>query len=283
MTNGIIVFAHNSSKIDYLKLAVFAAKRAVSYLELPISVVTDSKDWLIKNYPDHPFDQIIESWDNTSLGNLKQFHDGALSTTQVNWKNQLRSRVYDITPYDTTLVIDSDYIISSSVLKTAFDNDYDFQIYRKSVDLAAERDNKEFKRINQYSVPFYWATAFIFKKSTITQAFFDLIVYIKENWLYFRNLYNIESPLFRNDFAFSIAIHIMNGKTNGDFAIELPGTMTYISDKDLLVEIDNDKMKFLVEKKNFKGEYLAAKTNGVDVHIMNKISLSRFIDGGSGV
>jgi hypothetical protein len=39
----------------------------------------------------------------------------------------------------------------------------------------------------------------------------------------------------------------------------------------------------LVEKKNYPGEYLVAKTSGLDVHVMNKYSLLRFIDGGNGV
>jgi hypothetical protein len=75
----------------------------------------------------------------------------------------------------------------------------------------------------------------------------------------------------------------MDGKTQGDFAIELPGTMTYITDADIIVGIDEDKMQFLTQKKNFLGEYTAAKTNGLDVHVINKMSLLRYINGGSGV
>jgi hypothetical protein len=123
----------------------------------------------------------------------------------------------------------------------------------------------------------------VFEKSFITQTFFDLITYIKQNWLYFRVLYSIEASAFRNDYAFSIAIHIMNGKMSGDFAIELPGSMTYIKDKDILLNIKDNSMNFLVEKKDYLGEYVAAKTTGIDVHVMNKSSLIRVIDGGLGV
>jgi hypothetical protein len=75
----------------------------------------------------------------------------------------------------------------------------------------------------------------------------------------------------------------MNEKTAGDFAVELPGVMTYITDRDFLISIKNQSMKFLLEKKNHPGEYIAAKTRDMDVHVMNKLSLSRYIDGGSGV
>ena len=35
----------------------------------------------------------------------------------------------------------------------------------------------------------------------------------------------------------------------------------------------------LVEKKNYNGEYTAVKTSNLDVHVMNKYSLTRCIDG----
>ena len=89
--------------------------------------------------------------------------------------------------------------------------------------------------------------------------------------------------MYRNDIAFSIAIHLMNGKTNGEFVTELPGRMLYTVDKDLLLDIKDQKMQFLVEKEKHLGEYMAAKVENTDVHIMNKSSLVRYIDGGFGV
>lgn len=279
---GAIIFAQNNANIDYTKLAVFAAERVICHLEIPVSLITDNKAWLIKNYPNHKFDKIIEIPPETQ-SQQKKFYDGTLSASTAEWKNLARHQVYDLTPYESTLVIDSDYIINSSILKHAFERDYDIQIYKHSFDLAGWRETTEFTRINQYSIPFYWATVFFFKKSPITKTFFDLITYIKLNWMYFRMLYNIESQLFRNDFAFSIAIHILNGKTAGEIVIELPGKMTYCTDRDLLVSMEENTMKLLVEKKDRLGEYIAAKTTGLDVHIMNKASLLRVIDGGCGV
>lgn len=281
MTIGALIFAQNNGGVDYIKLAVFAASRIEKFLKIPVTLVTDNARWLTDNYPNHLFDQVIEIIQEPARH--KKFYDGSLSSKQLTWKNTSRSQIYSLTPYTTTLVIDSDYILNSSVLSAAFDNDYDFQIYKKSFDLSGWRDNREFQRINQYSIPFYWATVFVFRKNDTTEAFFNLITYIKENWEYYRVLYNIESSLYRNDYAFSIAIHLMNGKTIGDFAVELPGMMTYCIDKDLLIEATDTKMKFLVEKKNHLGEYFAVKTENLDVHVMNKSSLTRYIDGGYGV
>lgn len=281
MSNGALIFAHNNSSIDYVKLAVFAAQRVKQYLDIPVSLVTENSKWLSENYHEHPFDRIISI--QPEPAGQKVFYDGTMASKKLEWKNLSRNQAYDLTPYDKTLVLDSDYILNSSILKSAFKTDSIFQLYKDSVDLAEWRDTSDVTRINTYSIPFYWATVFVFEKNNITQAFFDLVSYIKQNWLYFRVLYGIEAEMFRNDFAFSIAIHIMNGKVNGEFATLLPGKMFYAQDKDLLLEIKNDKMKFLVEKKDHLGEYIAAKTQGVDVHVMNKLSLTRVIDGGIGV
>jgi hypothetical protein len=279
MSQGIVIFAQNNADIDYIKLSVFSARQAQKYLDLPVSLITDSRGWLEQSFPDHPFDQIIDV-DYTPSAQRKPFFDGALTSKTLEWRNFARNRAYDLTPYNTTLVIDSDYIINSNILKPAFGRDTNLQIYSNNMDLAEWRNTDEFARINMFSVPFYWATAFVFEKNKTTEAFFDLVSYIKTNWNYYRMLYNIDTMLFRNDYAFSIAIHIMGGS---NFATELPGCMTYTKDKDILVNMQDNRMQFLLEKQDYIGEYVAAKTQGMDIHVMNKFSLSRYIDGGTGV
>jgi len=282
MNVGAVIIAQNNQLIDYTKLAVFSASRVKKYLGIPVSLITDNVQWLSEEYPNHPFENVIEI-PFYDVFSMKEFNDGSFSASTHEWKNLSRPKVYELSPYDKTLVIDSDYIICSDNLKNALDLDYHLQIYKTSLDLAYLRNTGEFDRINCYSIPFYWATTFIFQKNLVTESFFNLVSYIQTNWLYFRSLYNIQSPAFRNDFAFSIAIHIMNGKTNGEFAIDLPGKMNFLLDKDFLMSIDNDKIKFLVSKKDHYGEYILGSTKGLDVHVMNKQSLTRVIDGVLGV
>jgi hypothetical protein len=278
MITGCLIFAQNTVGVDYVKLALFAARRVKEHLGIPVSLATDSESWL-QFYPEHTevFDKIIPIVGSNNQ--QKRFYDGTLAYKTAEWKNLTRNQAYDITPYDRTLVIDSDYIINSDTLIKALNNDYSFQIFRKSFDLALDRDASSFNRINQHSIPFYWGTVFIFEKTASTRALFDLIEYIKTNWEYFRIIYKIDAPNFRNDFAFSIAIHIMNGNTAGDFAQELPGLMTYTLDRDIMVTMKDNKMTFLVEKAHYPGEYTLVSTNATDVHVMNKQSLTRYIDG----
>ena len=282
MSQGAVLIAQNNSTIDYIKLAIFSAKRVRQFLDIPVSLITDSRGYLESQYPDHPFDQVLDiSQDEYYF--QRRFNDGSLSSKVLEWKNLSRYQVYDLSPYDTTLVVDVDYIINSSVLKSALSSEYPLQIYSNSMDISDWRDTSEFQRINPYSINFYWATVFVFNKDIRTESFFVLLEHIKDNWEYYRMLYCITSPMFRNDLAFSIAIHIMNGKKSGDFAHALPGKMIYAKDTDVLVSTNDTTMKFLIEKKNYLGEYILAITQGLDVHVMNKSSLSRYIDGGTGV
>ena len=275
MTKGVLIFAQNNIEVDYAKISLFAAERIKQYLNVPVTLVTDSREWLLKSQPsaEKIFDNFLDVYSDTEQ--TKKFYDGALSSKVLTWKNLNRSDCYELSPYDETLVIDSDYIISSNNLSKIWNNSQDFLIYKDSFDIAQWRNTCSFKQLNQYSISFYWATAFYFKKSKENQSFFDIVKHIKKNWSYYKALYTIDSSVFRNDFAFSIAIHMMGGK---NFATSLPGKMNYILDRDILIDINKEQLKFLIEKNSYVGEYIAAKTTGLDVHVMNKYSLTRCIE-----
>ena len=278
MTRGALIFAQNNSDIDYVQIAIFSAKQVKKHLKIPVTLVTENREYFLATYPEDLslFDNIIDV--NSELSQKKQFNDGSLTSKMLYWKNFSRSDCYNISPYDETIVIDADFIINSDILSRVWNAPTDFAIYKTSYDLARWRDSKAFKYINQTSAPFYWATVFYFRKSEITNAFFTLVQHIRQNWQYYKSLYSIDSETFRNDFAFSIAIHIFNGGTDGVFATPLPGKLYYTMDKDVLVSVKDNSMKFLVEKQQVHGDYTLLTTSNLDVHVMNKYSLARFIN-----
>jgi len=152
-------------------------------------------------------------------------------------------------------------------------------MYKESVDIAQVRDEREFEYISDKGIDFYWATVVYFEKNEKNDIYFNLIDHIEENWNYYQSIYDINADLFRNDFAFSIAIHIMNGfQSNNEIVDKLPGKHYYTTDRDVAWKINNDYLMFLVQKKNFEGQYTAISTSGLNVHIMNKFSLGRIID-----
>jgi hypothetical protein len=89
MTTGALIFAQNNGLVDYVKLSVFAASRIKKYLNIPVTLATDSPGWLDSAYPNHCFDTVIEI--AAKSGGRKTFHDGALSSKIVEWKNTAKS------------------------------------------------------------------------------------------------------------------------------------------------------------------------------------------------
>lgn len=293
MTRGCVIYAFNNEEVDYVFLAKEAARRVKLYLDVPVCLITDSREQALKIDPDGEFfDSILDVWQDKfprsfaellNNKNLRNYSDGALTQKKCNFKNELRTKTYELTPYDETLVIDSDYFLGNSCLKNCWQQDHDFVIYKEGYDLSGHRKNVEFSKVSDYTIDFYWATAFWFRKTPMTKVFFDLVDHIRDNWDYYKLVYQFASHMYRNDHAFSIAIHIINGYTGEPWAGRMPGRMLYTLDKDVLVSMDDQGFKILLEKQNREGEYTLIKTKDVSVHLMNKFSLHRVLKETSNV
>jgi hypothetical protein len=279
MTQGVVLFARNNPQVDYIKQAHFLAKRIRKYLDLPTTLITDSKNYLISAYPDYNevFDNVVFIPWKTGTS-MKRYYDGTITQKKLDFRNDARCMAYDLSPYDETLLLDTDFIVSDTTFKNCFTQFADFLIYKDAYDLANFRDYSEFKHISDTSVDFYWATCVFFRKTATNKIFFDLVAHIQDNWQHYNNVFQINSSVFRNDHAFSIAIHVMNGYQQGPFANNMPGKMFYTTDRDLLIKLKDEQFFFLTEKENCLGEYVPIKFANSSVHVMNKFSLNRVID-----
>lgn len=275
MTKGVLLFANNNRSINYVKQAIFLAKRIRKYMDLPTSIVTSTQ---LTAEQSSCFDKVFTHSVDENLATDKRHHDGDLYNKITRFYNYNRADAYDLTPYDQTIVMDTDFIISNDILNNCFLQQKDFLIYKDATHVGIHNGTSEFLRVSDTSVDFYWATVFFFRKTETTKIFFDLIKHITKNYMHYRSMYQFRTTVFRNDFAFSIAIHIMNGYQSGEFAGKMPGTKFYSIDKDVLFDIVDDEIKILVQKTNRLGEYTAVKLKGSNCHVMNKFSLERIID-----
>ncbi len=271
MRKGVLLFANNNSQVDYIKQACYLAKKVKKHLKVPVSLVTSDRSRVTDFYPYEVFDRIIEKRSNNKFS--KRYNDGALSHKKLEFNNDLRPLAYELTPYDTTLILDTDYIICNDLFKDVFDTTKDILLYKDSTDITLHRNFTEFKRISDTSIDFYWATCVVFKKTKFTKMFFELIEHIRQEWNHYANLYQLNTRIYRNDYSFSIAVDMLKSDNIG----LMPGTMLYSTDKDVLFKIEDDKLKFLVEKKDRLGQYTAVYTHKQNVHVMNKFSLNRMI------
>lgn len=207
----------------------------------------------------------------------RRYFDGAMTHKRLKFKNDIRVKSFELSPFDKTLVIDCDYLINNSLLNYCWKQEHDFLISKEGVDLCGFRYDPRLHSLSDKSIDFYWATVFYFEKNSNTETFFNLLGHIQDNYNYYRYVYQIQHSLYRNDYAFSIAIHIMNGYQKGLWTHNLPGMLYYTIDKDVLLEHNDTTLTFLVEKEKYKGEYTFMKTKDISVHVMNKFSVSRVI------
>ena len=279
MTRGVVLFAQNNLSIDYVKQAIFCAKKIKKHLNLPVAIATDNVKYLYDNYPYYKnyFDHVIElEWKECKQRRI--YRDGTMSDRDLEWRNHDRGTVFDITPFDETIVMDTDFLVGNDLFLHAFAAEEDFLLYKDITDLNLERGSKNlFDKISDRSVDMYWATVFYFKKTPRNKVFFDLVNHIKENWLYYRLVYQISDVTYRNDFSFSIAIHILNGHQTTNWPKSMPGKLWFTTDADILIKMENEAYTFLLDKKDWKGHYNVAKIEAANIHIMNKFSLDRAI------
>ena len=110
--------------------------------------------------------------------------------------------------------------------------------------------------------------------------FFDIVNEVKQRYHYFQNLYAFSSHTYRNDFAFSIAVHMFNGYIRDNWISKLPlPFLQHTLDVDDFYDYpEHNKMKFLLEKVRQPGNFIPATTRDTNVHVMNKYALSRQAD-----
>tara|TARA_B110000240_G_C13507485_1_gene457159 strand:+ start:514 stop:1374 length:861 start_codon:yes stop_codon:yes gene_type:complete len=278
-TKGVLLFAFNNVEIDYIKQAIFCAKKIKEHLKLPVALVTDNISYLETAYPFYKkYIDVVLLVPKEKTTQLKNFSDGAYSLKKLEWKNQSRPDCYEISPFDETIVLDVDYITCNDNLLNCFKIDEEFLIYKNPIDVAnTVRNINSFDRISDRSIDMWWATGFYFKKSPFMKMYFDLVKHIKENWTYYRLIYQIPNTNYRNDFSFSIAIHILRGFQESFWPVTMPGTMYMSFDTDILEKLDGNALTIIADYKN-NASYMAVSVKDANVHVMNKFSLGRIID-----
>lgn len=258
MTQGCLIFAYDG-QIEYGCQAVLAAQLVGKHLGIPTTLVTD-QNTVDKLESTAMFDQVLIQ-ESTSV-NTRVLFNGPDSSSTVDFKNTNRSSAYNLTPYDRTLVIDSDFLVFSDRLKHYLDSNNDFMICDGMTDLYQGRPGSSLL-LDPASIPMLWATNIIFNKTAEVKMLFDMVDYIRENWTYYSSLYKFNNIRFRNDYAFSIACHEL-----GNPQVALPRPLLFTS-KDKLVKASNTGLTFLLSF----NEDRVVKTHAQDVHMMNKQDL----------
>ena len=260
MSKGVVIYAYNST-FDYVSAAEFAAKQVKKYLNLPVTLITDT------DTGPPVFDTVINAPNYAPPAERAVANDDK-QQRQFDWRNQNRMSVYDLSPYDQTLLIDADYFMFNDSLKCLFDTDLEFSCADQIVDLTRPIDAGEY-RVSSISMRMCWATVVYFTKCEFSKAVFAFMEQIRDNWQYYAMLYNFDGGLYRNDYSLSIALHALSGFNNQTYT-RLPikvQTLFPVSD---ILEVRDDEVVIAAQESGI------TKVKATNIHVMNKLSWEKF-------
>jgi len=277
MKKGILMYAHNNRTVDYALMAVIAAGLAKKNLKVPASLITDAStiNWMkesnIYSKAIDVFENIIEV-DRPVTDNTRRLNDGLINTV-VPFINSNRCSAWELTPYDRTLLIDTDFLILSDNLNAYWNVDADVLIGDAINDIYHQsRMGYHDRYVSDTGIKMYWATTVMFTKNKNSKLFFDMVNLIQQNYKHYADLFRFDNRQYRNDISFSVAKHILQGFEQ-DNTKSLPPVLTAL-DKDILYEVGDTRLKFLINYK-LDDNFCAATISKNDIHIMNKQSIVR--------
>ena len=281
MSQGYVMHAYNNTSIDYGYMAICAClliKKNLKINKTALVTNQDTLDWIISTHgeelADKAFDHIILTDTDRNVSN-RNFFDTRYSKNTAPYYNTNRSSTFDLSPFDETVLIDVDYLVLDNSLDCVWGSVEDVLVNKSVRDLNHIEDLGGFnKRFNDMSIPLYWATVMYFKKTPPAKNLFDLMKFIKDNYEYYQRLYMFSpSGYFRNDYALSIAIHMLNAQFEGDTVKPLPISQIMVAtENDDMVAFDKNIACFVSETKQGDFKLHRVTTN---VHVMNKWAIGR--------
>ena len=228
-SKGVFLFAFNSSTVDYVKIADQASRLIAKNLGLPVTLCTYEDA-----APKFSYDQVLRLPRPDDAGNYRTNLDNEI----VEWRNFGRYFAYDLTPYDETILLDTD------------NTNYAGAVY---------------EQMGETSLPYIWATVILFRKTIKSRLLFELVGKIQRNYRYYRALYNIREGNYRNDYAFAIANNIINGY-NLNESQGIPWSMLTVEDKILRVMLTDTQIRVYHEDRAVVLPYQ-------NIHVMDKAYL----------
>jgi hypothetical protein len=267
MIAGAVIFAYNNEKIDYVGMAAWSAKNIRRHLNIPVCLITDTTPILINE-----FDQVICTG-NKDGANSRHFGD----LGHVTWHNLDRMSVYDLTPWDQTLVLDADYVVASDQLKIVLESQQNFMCHKNAYDVTGKDSFDGLNVFGRYRMPMWWATVMMFRKSLQAKMIFDSMVMIRDNWTHYRRLYSNNQPTYRNDHALSSALNIENGHTLR--TQDIPWNLASLTPDHRLKQLSQDYYRIDYTDTENRSKWIDIR--GQDFHAMGKQQLGAIVANNS--
>jgi hypothetical protein len=244
MSAGVLLFCFDTEHTRYHKILERCVRLVQKNITSEITVITNFDTYNKMTPMGHINYRFIEP----ELGNTKMGKE---------WNNVDRHMAYELSPYNTTLVIDIDYFCFSDSLKQLLDTDYDFLVPDTAYDLTGRNT---FDQRRWSMIPMVWATVLLFKKNDRVRKIFDTVKYIKQHYSYFAEMYRIYARNLRNDYLFAMALQQINGFVGYE---KLPFALPTLPPDCEVIKITDTGLAW---KYNDQISYVENQ----DVHVLNK-------------
>lgn len=286
MSRGFLIYAHNNSSLDYGLIALCNALMIKHNLKHnSVTLITDdgTLQWLQQSQPaellGRAFDNIvIQSWEQINDGvSTRRFQDTPSTHHQAPWYNGTRRTAFALSPYDQTVLIDSDYLVCDNLLDMVWDTHENYLMNKTAVSLTHNSLDAGDTHLDPFTIPMYWATCVYFDRSARSQLLFDMVDLVREQYEFFQFVYGFKGKIYRNDYAFSIATHILNGFQNVGSKLDLPfATLRTSFDRDELLSVPGlNQLTLFVNDTAEPWQFRLTTLQNTSVHVLNKFSIVR--------
>lgn len=285
MTKGFLIFAHNNEEIDYLKLAAVNARLIKQNCGISdVTVVTNNhsyeytkstmgEDFLTSSISNFIFVEKDKAFKNS---NIRTYKDTSHTAKSLPFYNLDRCDAYELSPYDETILIDADYLILSDALNGCWDHDNELMMNWAYEDIMTLRDDPTLRRLCHTGITMYWATVVYFKKCNFSEQFFNTVKHVRDNREFYQDVYKWPGNLYRNDYSFSVAAHMLGGfKERGIPQLPVPALYKTFDTDDIHSSPALNEIIFYLEKPKSLGDFVLTKWKKLDVHVMNKWAINR--------
>lgn len=258
---GVLLFAFNNERVNYYKLARLCAARVEKFWGLPVCVVSDEPQ------PKRGWPKNVKFWrhiDRPERINSKAYPDygAALSFWNANRHNAL-----ELTPFQQTILLDTDMVISSTSIPDAWCGQ-GVALSKTAHAVDGHEMWNDVRHVGRQRIPMYWATVVCFDRSPVAQEFFKNWTQAVQFYTVYAALFGFEPGPMRNDFAVTVALERMKGGTQNGF-FDLPYSIPTLTPGSRLLSLDP---LIATVPCSAEEEFMTVNLFS-DLHVMNKKSL----------
>lgn len=220
MSKGIVLLAQNS-KENYVRQACLCAW-SIKRTNPNLSITLITNDFVPIKYK-NLFEYILEI-------------PGDDLSTNEEWKVSNRCKIYDLSPYENTIVLDTDMLVLSDISNWwPMLEKYNLYFTSQPITYRGEKLTSNFyrKTFVENKLPNIYVGMHYFKKSIQAKEFYDLLKVVVMNWkdFYSQHLETRRPEFCSIDVCSAIVVKILDNKTSVTSQFENYPTFTHMKPK----------------------------------------------------